>query len=421
MSSHRFTHPRAATAARPLGRVRALLRAKSAMIAMMLIATGVVFAVQTSRADDPPAPIAVYAFAQQKIYGMTLTPIAGGNATLVGDPLGFSVKMSTAASVDSFPGVGAHNGGLDAVQTFIGSALPLPPPENYTDNAPAGFSIPVGERVLQQLNPTGQGGPKGIAIGIPVASDFLVGRNFARSDVYTAPNPDVAPIGPGSGTIPANVPPGSWPPIGATVNIGHLFAPIGSPDTLSIDLVAETLLTDVEHGTISDGVSDWVVTGKFSVVSENPDARVGVSLDFNVVERMAVYSYEPLTNIATCSNEFSFDVLDSMGSSVFGGLLGANPSIARLLSSPATGSETYNNHTNVPTHIYPGPGATSFQTVPLAPGDYSFTIKGTSTAYVSALPEPGMNAALALAAAGGVAWLRRRRPPGASFAHAPRD
>jgi hypothetical protein len=403
---------RLATAARTCRHVSAVFRTDSVTIVMMLAATALAFVAQTSRATDPPAPIAVYAFAQQKIYGMTLTPIAGGNATLVGDPLGFAVKMSTAASVDSFPGVGAHNGGLDAVQSFIASALPLPPPENYTNNTPAGYSVPVGERVLQQLNQTGQGGPKGITIGIPVASDFLLGRNFARSDAYTAPNPDVLPIGPGSGTIPADVPPGSWPPIGSTVNINHLFAPIGSPDTLSIDLVAETLLTDVEHGTISDGVSDWAVTGKFSVVSEDPNARVGVSLDFNVIERMAVYSYAPLTNIATCSNEFSFDVLDSFGNSVFGGLLGSNPSISRLLSSPATGSETYNNNTNVPTHIYPGPGATVFQTVPLAPGDYSFTIKGTSTAYVSALPEPGMNAAIAIAAAGGAACLRRRRRAG---------
>ena len=148
---------------------------------------------------------------------------------------------------------------------------------------------------------------------------------------------------------------------------------------------------------------------------------VGVSLDFNVIERLVVYSSEPLTNIAVASNEFSFEVLDSQGNSVFGGLLGSNPSIARLLSSPATGAQTYNNATFVPGHIYPGPGATTFQTAPLPPGDYSFTIKGTSTAYVTALPEPGMTSALAIAAAGGAAWLRRRRPPPRSIVHAPRN
>jgi hypothetical protein len=420
MSSHRFTQPLTTTAARPLGRVRALLRAKSATIAMMLIATVLVFAVQTSRADVPTAPTAMYAFAQQKIYGMTLSPVDGGNATLVGDPLGFVVKMSTAASVDTLPGINAHVGGLDADQSFIGSGVPSQPPENWTNNAPLGYSVPGGERVLVQLNPTGQGVPKGITVGTPVATDFQLNNNFARADVYTAPNPDPLPPGAASATIPTT-PPGSWPPLGSMVNTNRLFAGVGDPDTLSIDLVAETLLTSATHGTISNGMSDWAVTGKFSVISGDPNARVGVSLDFNVVERMAVYSYAPLTNIATASNLFAFDVLDSLGNSVFGGLLGSNPSIARLLSSPATGSEVYNNNTNVPTHIYPGPSVASFQTVPLAPGDYSFTIKGTSTAYVSALPEPGMNAALAIAAAGGAAWLRRRRPPGASLVHAPRN
>lgn len=311
---------------------------------LMLSAIVAAFMAQASWAADPPG-FAVYAFAQQKIFGMTLTAAPGANAAVVGDPLGFAVKMSTSASVDSLPGIGAHNGGLDAAQTFIGSGTPLPPSENWTDNAPAGYSMPVGERVLIQLNPTGQGGPKGITIGIPTTADFATGDNFARADVYTAPYP--------------------------------------------------------------------VVTGKFAIVGADASTRASVALSFNVIERMAVYSAEPLTNIATASNEFSFDVLDSLGNSVFGGLLGANPSISRLLSSPATGSVTYNNNTNIPSSIYPGPGATVFETVPLAPGDYSFTLKGTSTAYVSALPEPGTNVALAVAAVGGAVWLRRRRPSGA--------
>lgn len=366
-----------------------------------------------------------YAFAQQKLYGMTLTAIPSGTgpntATLVGDPLGFAVKMSTAASVDSLPGVGAHVGGLDALQTFIAGALPAAPPENFSANVPAGFGFPAGERVLVQLNPTGQGAPNAMVNGLPMAGDFVAGHNFARADAYVTPNPNITPTGTTSGTTPANVPPGSWPPNGSAVNIGHLFAPIGSPDTLSIDCMAETLLTDLNHGSISDGVADWAVAGRFAIVGQTPDARVGVSLDFNVIERLVVYSSEPLTNIAVASNEFSFEVLDSQGNSVFGGLLGSNPSIARLLSSPATGAQTYNNATFVPGHIYPGPGATTFQTAPLPPGDYSFTIKGTSTAYVTALPEPGMTSALAIAAAGGAAWLRRRRPPPRSIVHAPRN
>jgi hypothetical protein len=219
----------------------------------------------------------MYAFAQQKIYGMTLSPVPGGSALLVGDTAGFVVKMSTAASVDSAPGINAHIGGLDADQSFIGSGLPLPPPENWTNNAPLGYSVPVGERVLVQLNPTGQGVPKGITKGIPVASDFALNNNFARSDVYTPPNPDPLPPGAASATIPT-LPLGSWPPLGSMVNTNRLFAGIGSANTLSIDLIAETLLTSATHGTISNGIADWTVTGKFSVVSENPNARVGVSL-----------------------------------------------------------------------------------------------------------------------------------------------
>jgi hypothetical protein len=390
-------------------RTRASLRIGLVMAAVVIGTTRFGVVVDDVRADEP-TPFATYAFAQQKVYGMTLTAAPGGNATLVGDAIGFAVKMSTSASVDSLPGIGAQIGGLDALQAFIGSGLPLPPPENYTNNTPVGFSLPVGERVLQQLNPTGQGGPKGITNGIPVAADFVSGHNFGRGDAYVAPNPNVLPLGPGSGTIPPNVPLGSWPPLGSQINRTHLFAPIGSADTLSIDAVAETLLTDIQHGVISNGLADWVVTGKFAVTSPDPQARVGVSFDFNVIERMVVYSSEPLTNIAVATNSLAFDVLDSLGGSVFGGLLGSNPSIVRLLSSPATGAETYNNHTNVPTHVYPGPGATNFQTVPLGPGDYSFTLKGTSTAYVSALPEPGMTTAVALAAAGGgAAWMRQRR------------
>ena len=154
MSTHTFAPLSIPTAARTGGRLRSLLHTTSATTVMMIAATAVAFATQPSRAGDP-APAAMYAFAQQKIYGMTLSPIPGGSALLVGDTTGFVVKMSTAASVDSAPGINAHIGGLDADQSFIGSGLPLPPPENWTNNAPLGYSVPVSERVLVQLNPTG--------------------------------------------------------------------------------------------------------------------------------------------------------------------------------------------------------------------------------------------------------------------------
>jgi len=147
MSILTFAPRSIAKVARISGRFRSLLHTTSAAIVMMIAATALAFAAQSSRGADP-APTAMYASAQQKIYGMTLSPIPGGSALFVGDTAGFVVKMSTAASVDSAPGINAHIGGLDADQSFIGSGLPLPPPENWTNNAPLGFSVPAGERVL---------------------------------------------------------------------------------------------------------------------------------------------------------------------------------------------------------------------------------------------------------------------------------
>jgi hypothetical protein len=363
---------------------------------------------------EPIAPGAVYAYAQQKIYGMTLSATPGSGASLIGNPQGFSVKMSNLAGVDTIPGVVAHNGGLNAEQSFIGAGPPSPsaPPENYSGNVSPGMSVPANERVLLQWNPTGAGVAGGFDASIPVAANFLAGHNFSRADAYVTPNPDNAVGPPTSGTIPG--PASAWPPGGTTVATSKLFAPVGTAGTLSIDAMAEALLTDEKHGTIGNGAADWVVTGKFNIVnSENPLATAGVSLDFNISERMVVYSYNPLINIATASNEFAMDVLDSNGRSVFGPFLGTNPSTQRLLSSPATGSETYNNNTSQPTHLYPGPNAVNFQTAPLKQGDYTFTIKGTTTAYVTAVPEPsaGVLAAVALGTLCGGLQLRRKSAP----------
>ena len=363
---------------------------------------------------EPIAPGAVYAFAEQKIYGMTLSATPGSKASLIGNPQGFSVKMSDLAGVDTIPGVVAHNGGLDADQSFIGAGPPSPsaPPENYSGNVNPGMSVPANERVLLQWNPTGAGVAGGFDTSVPVAANFFAGHNFSRSDVYTTPNPDNAVSPPTSGTIPG--PASEWPPNGTTVDVSKLFAPVGTAGTLSIDAMAEALLTDEKHGTIGNGVADWVVTGKFNIVNlEDPLATAGVSLDFNITERLAVYSYNPLINIATASNEFAMDVLDSNGRSVFGPFLGTNPSSQRLLSSPATGSETYNNNSSQPTHLYPGPNVVNFQTAPLKQGDYTFTIKGTTTAYVSAVPEPsaGVLAVVALGTLCGGLRLRRKPAP----------
>jgi len=355
------------------------------------------------------SPGASYAFAQQKVYGMTISASPGSSATISGDPVGFSVKMSTDAAISAL-GLGvSSNGGLDPLQSFVTPAIPAAAPENYSGNAPAGFSTPPFERVLLQhpLVPTAPGVPNGFVTTAPVAGDFTEGFNFARSDAYATPNPDVTVAPPGVGSPPS----GAWPTNGTAVPAGKLFAPVGAPGTLSIDSVAEALMTSAPHSTLGTGVSDWTVTGGFTIAGAS-SSRAVVSLDFNIVERLVVYSSALEDNGTVAANRLAFDVFDSSGRSVFGPFLGANPSSTRMLTSLSTFTETYNNATFVPGHLYPGPVNVNFQTTALAPGHYSFTVKGGSSAFAVAVPEPGTGAILAtlavtLSAAAGVRRLRR--------------
>lgn len=355
---------------------------------------------------------AAYAFAQQKVYGMTLVATPGSTATLAGDPAGFVVRMGSAATISAFTAGVSFNGGLDTPQAFVGTGSPAQPPENWVGNLPPGFSTPAAERVLLQAVPTAPGVPNGFVTTAPVATDFTLGDNVARADAYATPNPDTAIAPPGSGTPPANVPPGSWPPAGVGVPAGKLFAPIGTPGTLSIDSVAESLLTNRPHDTFATSIADWTVTGGFHVLGDAA-TRAAVSFDFNLVERLVVYSGGTGLDAATASNRLALDIFDAGGRSVFGPLLGANPSSTRMLTSLTTFSQTYNNATFIPAHLYPGPVVVNFQTLPLAPGRYTFEIKGTTTAEVVAVPEPSATAAIASAVAVVLVRARRRRAAGA--------
>lgn len=370
----------------------------------IVVASAIVSAPASARANPS------YAFAQQKIYGMTLSAAPGSSATLSGDALGFSVKMSSDAAITALGTGISHNGGLDALESFISPAVPIAPVENYSGPAPAGFSSPAGERVLLQAVPTAWGSPNGFTTSAPVVSDFTPGWNFSRSDVYATPNPDSGGVA-GSGSPPADAPPGTWPTVGNNIPAGNLFASIGTPGTLSIDTVAEVLMTDMPHNTIGTGVSDWAATGAFFIAG-GAASRAVVSFDFNLIERLVVSSDPDNDNKAEASNRLAFDVFDATGHSVFGPFLGANPSSARMLTSISTFSETYNNSTFIASHLYPGPVLVNFQTMPLAPGRYTFEIKGTSTAHAVAVPEPGVtmlwgSAATVLVVA---ARVLRRRP-----------
>lgn len=356
-----------------------------------------------------PARAASYAFAEQKIFGMTFTAAPGSTATISGDPMGFSVKMSTDAAITAIGTGISHNGGLDALQSYVTPALPAAPVENYSGPSPVGFSMPTGERVLLQLVTTAPGSPNGFSTADPVPGNFTVGQNFARSDAYATPNPNIGGVA-GQGFSPADVPVGSWPIVGNNIPSSKLFAPIGTPGTLSIDTVAEVLMTDQPHNTIGTGVSDWTVTGAFSINGSATDRAV-VSLDFNLVERLVVFSDPYNDNKADASNRLALDIFDAAGRSVFGPFLGTNPSSARMLTSISTFAETYNNATFIPSHLYPGPNVVNFQTLPLGPGRYTYEIKGSSTARAVSVPEPsaatavGSTAAVLLVAG----WRRTRR------------
>lgn len=134
-----------------------------------------------------------------------------------------------------------------------------------------------------------------------------------------------------------------------------------------------------------------------------------VSFDFNLIERLIAYSDAPVSSIANATNTLAFDVLDiNTGLSVFGAF-GTNPSSTRTLSYPITGSETYNLHTLIPGNIYPGPMVAFFQTPALLAGNYVFTIKGSTSAFVS-VPEPSTYIMMGLASAtvSGLGYRRRK-------------
>jgi hypothetical protein len=383
---------------------------RSYLLALLLAGLAVVV-FPPSVAEATPVP-AVYAFAQQKVYGMSISGTQQ-NAKVVGDPLGFSIKQTTAAASDTTPGKVAQNGGVDAGVAYLPApsftpTIPTAIGNNFVWNTPN--SSAAKEIVLKQALPTP-------VVNAPGMNDndlsgFMLpykGQGFSRADAYaTVPDQTAIP-----GTTTNAVSPAAWPKVGTPMPKGTLFADAGK-GTMSVDSVAEVLLTDVTHNSIASAVSDWVITGKFKVTSDSSSALTDVMLSFNLSERMVVYSSAPTQNISTSSNTLSFDILNSKNQSMFSEAplypLGLNPSTTRLLSSGLAGSLEYNNWTSSVTSTYPGSKAVSFTASQLGVGDYTYTIKGHTTAYVSAVPEPGTNCSLALAGAMSlVSYLRRSK------------
>lgn len=353
-----------------------------------------------------------YAFAQQKVYGMTITDGNGSKATITAKP--FSMSMQTAATYDTI-GTQTFNAGLDPKQAFVTPTGDPKPGENWSGNVPPNgggvFSNPARERVLLQNAKTPWGDPQALRLDLPTATDFTPGANFARADGYVTKNPDTT-VGPdASGVTPTGT---GWNQNGVNIAAGKLFQNVGTPGTLSIDSVAEVLLTSSPHDTHATSVSNWTATGKFDVANNtHGGGDTKVTFSFNLVERLVVYSETGATlgDAATASNTLAFDVFDAKGISVFSGNFssGQNPSSTRMLTSVTNFSQTYNNATNGPTHLYPGPKSVEFQTSPLKSGTYTFMITGESVAKAVAVPEPGALAALASAAATLVVVARSRR------------
>lgn len=353
----------------------------------------------------------VYAFAQQKVYGMTLSATAGSTAVLVGDAtLGFDIKSHTSAATSGSPGVVAFNGGIDALQSQIGTSVV----ENYRGALPSGYSIPDQSNVLLQAVPT-PWGPANVGtstptpgLGMPSASDFLTAPNSAaRSDVYYNPNPDVGSA-PGSGTSP-----GTIPFNGDNIPIANLFANPSPPgtDTASMSSVAEAVLHN--EGGINSAVSDWVLSGGFKIV-DSGNLKASVMFNFNLIERLVAYNDDPKTGITSATNTLAFDVMydsgPNKGLSVFSGPFGQNPSSSRTISFTKPNAETYNYATAFASSLYPGPTVVNFMTGALDQGDYLFTIRGSSAVYVHA-PEPSTYILMGFSTAtiGVVAYRRKQK------------
>lgn len=294
----------------------------------------------------------VYAFAGQKVYDMTLTGSIPANVS--GNP--FSIRTSTAATLNGYPGTSSQLPVLDAAQSFLGNAVV--PAENLSANAPfQGAPNPPVQQVLSQYNVTPNGVQNGTTPATPTSGDFSTSTIFTRSDVLTRIPP---PAGPGDNISP-----------------GYLFDQSNAAGNVSIDSAAEGL-GNLPPGAIGTAVSNWTITGSFSI--SNPDV---IRLNFNLIDRLVSYASASGYQASSTAN-FSLDIVDSVTQqSVFGTTI---PSSTRSLSSPLAGQATRNDNTSSITSSFAG---ITFQTPSqLDPGTYIFTVTGSTSINISVVPEP---------------------------------
>ena len=338
----------------------------------------------------------VYAFSQQKIYNMSITSSASFSAIST-----ISSSSTDAVNLTGFLGLTNSNPAIDALQskvgTFASPGLPIGranPGENYID---ASLFTP-GVNVLTQANPTATGVTNNTDTTTPLVGDFNPNDQFARSDVFmTSPTGD--PVGgvlPGQGQTPAGIPIN-----GQGINSNTLF-PLGG-GTLGFDSVAEALLNSPLPSN-GDATSSWLISGAFTLNGTAP-----VSLNFDSVERLVVFSDSPNITQVSAYDTLSFRVTT----------LNDNPvqtiTSTRAIGLTSNGQITYNWSTAGGNSLPNGVNGTPivFTTSTLAAGGYKYYIQGFTQSDVRInVPEPSTYVLMGLSTAtiGGMAIRRKQKP-----------
>lgn len=331
----------------------------------------------------------LYAFAQQKVYNMSMQ--VGTPSNLTNGSL--SIATTTAATLNGI-GTGSNLPAMDAQQSYLGSG-PVPP-QNYSTTTPYAAAGSNSTVMAQAVNyPTTPGTPWGSANstvnGVPISSDLPATGSFTRSDVLTR--------------IP--------PPSNFGIDPNWLFTPgfQGAPPivppsdaNISMDSVAEAFSSNDYN--LGSANSSWTISGGFTLTSADT-----VKLVFNYINRLISFdsATSGMSGVSDANVDFSLDIRSvATGQSVFGG---TPPSYASLLSHtypPINGSETRNTNTAGLTSSL---GTVQFVSPLLQSGAYSFAIAGNSRVNIAMIPEPSSFALLTL---GGIAMVsghiyRKRR------------